>query len=203
MNQFYDEQEAVDSLNNMFDLMSIERIVNVRHRDELRSKINQVVVKLHNMHNNILDLKVFSNSSNAQFLSSGVTLHDYQTLIDGLTQLFFISNKEQQLQLLTITRAEWGRKKIEYFFNCTEHQAKEAILLRHLYGVLARPMYFSGNKPLSKEIIDQVLELYQDDRISQQSSNKKDKSKVSGEDKIFRFMVPQSSKESKDYLCCF
>ncbi|CAF1546445.1 unnamed protein product [Adineta ricciae] len=188
MNEFYDKQEAVDSLNNVFELMNIERIVDVRHRDELRSKSNQVVVKLHNMHDSILDLKISSNSSNTHFLSSGVTLHDYQTLIDGLKQLFFISNKEQQLQLLTITPAEWGRKKIEYFFNCTEHQAKEAILLRYLYGVLARPTYFSGNKPLSKEIIDQVLEFYQDDRISRQSSNKKDKIKVNGEDKIFRFM---------------
>ncbi|CAF3815158.1 unnamed protein product [Rotaria sp. Silwood1] len=186
--QLYYKQEVVDLLNNIFELLNIELIADVRHRDKLRAKINQVNVKLYDLCDNILDLKASSNSNSINLFSSGITLHDCQTLIDGLKQLFFISNNEQQIQLLTIAPLDWGRKKIEYFFNCTEHQAKEAIILRYLYGVLARPTYFSGNKPLSKNIIDQVLNFYEDGRISRQSSNKKDKIKVNGEDKIFRFM---------------
>ncbi|CAF4215535.1 unnamed protein product [Adineta steineri] len=182
------KQEVVELLNNVFELLNIERVVDIRHRDKLHANIDQVYVKLYDLCDNILNLESSSNSNNIKRFLSGVTLNDYQTLIDGLKQLFFISNKEQQIQLLTIAPLDWGRKKIEYFFNSTEHQSKEAIKLRYLYGLLARPTYFSGNKPLSTDIIDQVINFYEDDRISRQSSNKKDKIKVNGEDKIFRFM---------------
>ncbi|CAF5114774.1 unnamed protein product, partial [Rotaria sp. Silwood1] len=188
MKQLIYKQEAVELLNNIFKLLNIERIVDVRDLDKLRTKMNQANINLYDLFDNILNLKSSSNSNSIDLFSSDVTLNDYKTLTDGLKQLFFISNKEQQIQLLTIAPSDWGRKKIEFFFNCTEHQAKEAIKLRYLYGILARPTYFSGNKPLPKDIIDQVINFYEDDRISRPSSNKKDKIKVNGEDKMFRFM---------------
>lgn len=117
-----------------------------------------------------------------------VQLKDIKVLIEGLKQLFFISEKEQQLQLLTIVPPDWGRKKVEYFFGCTEHQSKQAIVLRDTYGVLARPLFFSGNKELKQAVIEEVLRFYENDDISRQSSNKKDCIHVNGEEKIFRFM---------------
>ena len=117
-----------------------------------------------------------------------VQLKGIQVLIDGLKQIFFISEKEQQLQLLTIVPHDWGRKKIEYFFACTEHQSKQAVLLRNTYDVLAKPLFFSGNKEIGQPIIEKVLKFYENDDISRQSSNKKDSIHIHGEEKIFRFM---------------
>ena len=103
-----------------------------------------------------------------------VQLKDIQVLINGLKQYVFISEKEQRLQLLTIVPHDWGRKKIEYFFGCTEHQSKQAVLLRNTYGVLAKPLFFSGNKEIGQPIIEKVLKFYENDDISRQLSNKKD-----------------------------
>ena len=81
-----------------------------------------------------------------------------------------------------------GAEKVEYYFSCTEHQFKQAILLRKTHGVLARPLFFSGNRSIENNIVDQVVKFYEEDKISRQSANKKDKIDVNGESKIFRFM---------------
>ena len=84
---------------------------------------------------------------------------------------------------------DWGRKKIEYCFGCTEHQSKQAIVLRDKYGILSRPVFFYGSKETDKDTIEQVLRFYEDDDVSWQSSNKKDCIRVNDEEKIFRYMT--------------
>jgi hypothetical protein len=159
-----------------------------RHTNKLRDKINDASIALHSLCEYILNSNSTMNESITEPVSLDIKLNDCQSLLNGIKQFFFLSHKEQQLQLLTISPSDWGRKKIEYYFGCTEHQSKEAIILKDEYGVLARPMFFSGNKPIAKTTIDKVIEFYEDDKISLQSSNKKDRIKVNDEEKIFRFM---------------
>ena len=119
------------------------------------------------------DATTVLNNSNRILVN--IRLNDCQTILNGIKQLFFLSEKHLQLQLLTIVPSEWGRKKIEYYFGCTEHQA---ILLRDKFGVLARPQFFSGNKPIENSVIEKVIDFYESDKITRQYSNKRDTVKI-------------------------
>ena len=154
----------------------------------MRDKINDANIVLISLCENILNSKSTSNKRTNKSIPSEIKLDDCQSLLNGLKQLFFLSKKQQKLQLLTIAPSDWGRKKIEYYFGCTEHQSKQAILLKKTHGVLARPLGFSGNRSIESDVVEQVVNFYEEDKISRQSTNKKDKIDVSGESKIFRFM---------------
>ncbi|CAF1473084.1 unnamed protein product, partial [Rotaria sordida] len=142
MNDFaYSQLEALKVLNELFHLLKIEPVNDIRHTNKLREKLDSVNIALNNLCETILN------------------------------------KKEQQIQLLTIAPPIWGRKKIEYYFGCTEHQSKQAILSRKSHGILARPVFFSGNSPIQKATIDQMVQFYEDDKINRQFSNKKDRIK--------------------------
>ncbi|CAF2747777.1 unnamed protein product [Rotaria sp. Silwood2] len=63
---------------------------------------------------------------------------------------------------------------IQKWFNCSEYQARQALLLKKNKGLLAFSAYFNGNKPLSDDIIKLVTEYYLQDGISRASSRQKD-----------------------------
>ena len=90
--------------------------------------------------------------------------------------------------MLIIVPPDWERKKIEHYFGCTEYQSKRAILLQKSYGILARPVLLSGNNPISKTTVYQVVKFYEDNKTTRQSSNKEDRINVNGGEKILRFM---------------
>ncbi|CAF4040399.1 unnamed protein product [Rotaria sp. Silwood1] len=184
----YSQLEALKVLNEVFHLLKIEPVNDIRHTNKLREKLNSVNIALNNLCETILKSKTTMIQNPNESVSMNIKLNDCQSLLNGIKQFFFLSKKEQQIQLLTIAPPDWGRKKIEFYFGCTEHQSKQALILRKSYGVLARPVFFSGNSPIQKATIDQVVQFYEDDKITRQSSNKKDRIKVNGEEKIFRFM---------------
>ena len=196
--------ESIKLLNKVFSLLNIEPIhdwyvITIivlvtfifqfrRYTSMLRDKINTANVLLRTICEGIINSKKKITETCDESISFDINLSDCQHLLNGIKSLFFISNKEEQLRLLTMAPPQWGRKQIEYYFGCTEHQSKEAILLREKGGLLARPIFFNGNQPIKQVDIDHAIEYYQDDRISRQSSNKKDRIKVNGEEKFFRFM---------------
>ena len=137
-----------------------------RYTNKLREKIDKTCFIFHHLCKSVLHPTSTTTVDTMELISTDVQFKDIKVLLDGLKQLFFVSEKEQQLQLLTIVPYDWGRKKIEYFFGCTEHQSKRAIWLRDTFGVLARPVFFSGNKEIEKSIIDEVLRFYEKDDIS-------------------------------------
>jgi hypothetical protein len=95
-------------------------------------------------------------------------------LLSGLKVLFQESTDIEQIRLLTISPDTWGRKMIQEWFGCTEHQSRQAILLKKSKGLLAYPDYFCGNKPLADDTVNLVKQFYLKDGISRASSRKKD-----------------------------
>ena len=156
-----------------------------RYIKKFRDMIDKTCFTLHHLCESVLRLISTTTVDTMELISTDFQFKDIIILLDGLKQLFCVSEKEQQLQLLTIVPSDWGRKKIEYFFGCTEHQSKRAIWLTDTFGVLARPAFFSGDKEVEKSIIDEVLRFYEKDDISRQSSNKKDSINVHGDEKMF------------------
>ncbi|CAF0925691.1 unnamed protein product [Rotaria sordida] len=178
MNDFsYSQLEALKVLNELFHLLKIEPVNDIRHTNKLREKLDSVNIALNNLCETILNSKTTMLQNSNGTVAMDIKLNDYQSLLNGIKQFFILSKKEQQIQLLTIASPDWGRKKIEYYFGCTEHQSKQAILLRKSHGTLAQPVFFSGNSPIQKATIDQVVQFYEDDKINRQFSNKKDRIK--------------------------
>ena len=63
---------------------------------------------------------------------------------------------------------------MQKWFNCSEHQVRQGILLKRNNGFLAFSEYSKGNKSLSDNTIKLVAEFYLQDGISRASSSKKD-----------------------------
>ena len=99
---------------------------------------------------------------------------DTNSLLYGLHSLFQQSGDNEKIRLLTIVPDDWGRTMIQKWFNCSEHQARQAILLKRNKGFLAFPEYSKGNKSLPDSTIKLVIEFYLQDGVSRASSRKRD-----------------------------
>jgi hypothetical protein len=102
-------------------------------------------------------------------------------LLNGIKELFGQSSDSEQIRLMTIAPANWGRVTLCRWFESTEHQARQAILLHQERGVLAFPEYSRGNKFLDHETIDLIKQFYLEDGVSRVSSNTKDVIKIKDE----------------------
>lgn len=113
---------------------------------------------------------------------------DSNDLLHGLKELFNESSDSEQIRLMTIAPTSWGRVKLCKWFDSTDSQARQAILLRDEKGVLAFPEYSRGNKFLENETIEQIVQFYLEDGISRVSSNTKDVLKIKNELVAVRYM---------------
>ncbi|CAF3300606.1 unnamed protein product [Rotaria sp. Silwood2] len=109
-----------------------------------------------------------------ELITHHLSIKDSNTLLSGLKALFQESTDVEQIRLLTISPDSWGRKMIRKWFDCTDYQARQALLLKKNKGLLAFPEYFYGNKHLTDDTINLVKEFYLQDGISRASPRKKD-----------------------------
>ena len=89
---------------------------------------------------------------------------------------------------MTIAPVNWGRIRLSQWFGSSEHQARQAILLRRERNVLAFPEYSRGNQSLDDDTVQLVVQFYLQDGISRVSSNTKDVLKIKNELVPIRFM---------------
>jgi hypothetical protein len=150
----------ISFLNNLF-------FSNRRRSRNIRENVNTACSYLHTLCDSLLDTEFESVNNN-------LSMNDVNALLSGLKMLFQESTEEEQIRLLTISPENWGRSTIQNWFNCSQHQARKALLLRTNQCVLAYPEYQSGNKPLPDSTIKLVTEFYSQDGISRASSRKKD-----------------------------
>ncbi|CAF4169565.1 unnamed protein product [Rotaria socialis] len=65
-------------------------------------------------------------------------------------------------------------------WKCTEHQARAAIELRLIDGILAFPTSFRGNQSIDRDKIEKIFNFYCHDGISRPSPNRKDVVSING-----------------------
>jgi len=109
-------------------------------------------------------------------------------LLIGLKELFKQSSDSEQIRIMTIAPVSWGRVMLSKWFECTDHHARQAILLRHEKKVLDFPEYSRGNKFLDHETIQLIVQFYLQDGISRMSSNTKDVIQIKNQPIPVRFM---------------
>lgn len=138
-----------------------------RHTRDIRNKVGHVCSLLRDLCETLTRKEdqspVFDLSSN-----------DSNEFLDGLKHLYKESSDIEQIRLLTIAPAEWGRVKIQEWFESTDHQARQALILRQHKGILAFPEYSRGNQCLSDTTVILIRDFYLQDGTSRASSYKKD-----------------------------
>lgn len=120
--------------------------------------------------------------------SFSVTVEDNKYLLNGLKAIFKESEADEQIRLLTISPPSWGWRKIESFFSCNSYQAKRSIKVRKSFGILPKSLDLRGAVALDEKLVEEVINFYQTDGISIQSSNKKDVIHVSEKPVPVRYM---------------
>ena len=101
-------------------------------------------------------------------------LADKEYLLDGFKVLIKSSDPDEQIRLLTLAPPEWGRIKVQEYFECPRYLAQKSISVRESYGKLAVPVDWRGNICLDPRLVQEIIEFYSDDAISRQSPNKRD-----------------------------
>lgn len=115
-------------------------------------------------------------------------INESNELLAGLKELYKQSSDSEQTRLMTIAPSSWGRIMLSKWFGCSDHHARQAILLRQKKQILAFPEYSRGNKFLDPDTIELIIEFYSQDGISRMSSNTKDVIKIKNELVPIRYM---------------
>ena len=74
---------------------------------------------------------------------------------------------------MTLAPDSWSRGQCAQFFNVSEYVVRTARDLKKDKGILAKPSPKRG-KILSPEIVEKVIQTYEDDEFSRQLPGKKD-----------------------------
>src|SRR5437763_999721 len=61
---------------------------------------------------------------------SSLKLADKEYLLDGFKFLIKSSDPDEQIRLLTLAPPEWGRVKVEEYFECSRYLAQKSISVR-------------------------------------------------------------------------
>ncbi|CAF5011995.1 unnamed protein product, partial [Rotaria sp. Silwood1] len=161
------KEQVRRTLNIIFKLFNIPAIRDIRRIKNIRQKVDNVCSALYKFCDILL-------KPEQESMNHYLSMKDSNILLSGLKTLFQESTDNEQIRLLTISPDSWGRKTIRKWFNCTDYQAQQALLLKKTKGLLAFPEYFSGNKHLTENTINVVNEFYLQDGISRASSRKRD-----------------------------
>ncbi|CAF2988238.1 unnamed protein product [Rotaria sp. Silwood2] len=180
----YQQEQAMQQLSAVFKLLKMDPIHDKLRTTPIRSRVDEVYRYLHGLCDVLEGKLVQVNDPNPHNLP----VQESNDLLTGLKKLFNESNNTEQVRLLTIAPKEWGREKIRKWFESTQHQARQSLILRHNEGVLAVPQYFSGNPPISDDTITTIIDFYLEDGISRISANSKDTIQINGITVPIRFM---------------
>lgn len=98
---------------------------------------------------------------------------DYNLLLTELKQKLEVSNHKEKIQILTLAPHSWTIEKTALEFGISTRMVKKAWKLKQQGGILAVSATKSG-KVLAQQIIQKVLNFYEDNDISRMCPGKKD-----------------------------
>ncbi|CAF2800654.1 unnamed protein product [Rotaria sp. Silwood2] len=180
----YKQEKAMDKLTSMFQVLGLPLIHDQSNVAPIRQQIDELYRNLHHLCDVLEGKEEDSNDPNPH----NILVSESNELLTGLKSLYKDSDDSEQIRIMTISPKRWGREKIQNWFQSTENQARQAVVLRRQNRVLVYPEYSTGNKPLSNNIIEAVVNFYKEDGISRISSNSKDIIQINKNSVTLRFM---------------
>ncbi|CAF2736002.1 unnamed protein product, partial [Rotaria sp. Silwood2] len=183
-NLVHEQNKAMEKLSTVFHLLNIAPIHDKLAVRPIRAKVDEAYRILHQL------CDALEKKSDGLYDPNphDLLISESNQLLDGLKTLFNKSDEDEQVRLMTIAPKQWGRKKIEKWFQSKQSQARRSLILRKNEGVLAYPQCLRGNPHLSDATIDAVVQFYCEDGISRVSSNSKDTIQVNKKRVPVRFM---------------
>ncbi|CAF1544176.1 unnamed protein product [Adineta ricciae] len=165
----YKLEQHKELLNQVFQVLGIEKIRNVRLTNQVDKQVTIAIELIRSA------AEALQRSENITQPSSHslFKLADKEYLLDSVKFLINSSDRHEQIRLLTLATPEWGRTKVEEYFECSCYLAQKSISLRDSYGKLAVPVDWRGNTCLDPHIVQKIIDFYSDDVISHQSPNKR------------------------------
>ncbi|CAF3467978.1 unnamed protein product [Rotaria sp. Silwood2] len=182
--KYHTKQLAKEELNAVFEVLKMEKIRDDRRVKKIREQVDDVYQYLRRLCDILEDKNPQIHDPNPHSLE----IDESNDFLHGVKELFKQSTDDEQIRLMTIASANWGHITLSQWFGSSEHQARQAILLRRERNVLAFPEYSRGNKPLDDDTVQLVVQFYLQDGISRVSSNTKDVLKIKNELVPVRFM---------------
>ncbi|CAF3940968.1 unnamed protein product [Rotaria magnacalcarata] len=73
------------------------------------------------------------------------------------------SDKLEEVRLLTIAPAHWGRQRLQNLFDSSERQVRKSLEIRTSAGILSNSEDLRGNQTLGKSVIEAVIKFYEQD----------------------------------------
>lgn len=175
--EFSDPSETIKKLDSACDILGVSPASKIRKLSEekralaLKSKIDKVstAVKRNLEVSFQKQLPVSETIDYDQNL-----LSEYDDLIRKLKTKCFVSNKEEKIKIISLLPRTWSREKI-----CEEFQVSERLvkLSRHLLkeqGILPTLQPKNASKVINENIVEKVINFYEDDNNSRLMPGKKD-----------------------------
>lgn len=125
-----------------------------RRIKQIRNQIDDVYRHLQKLCDELEDNEPQLHSPNPHSLE----INESNELLNGLKELYKQSTDVEQTRLMTIAPLSWGRVMLSKWFGCSDHHARQAILLRIKSGILAFPEYSRGNKFLDQDTVELIIE---------------------------------------------
>jgi hypothetical protein len=152
-------------LNDIFALVGESPIGDMRNRNILRRKIDDVLVTIRQAAENILQDREDEEGLQIGHVTD-ITLTEANKLITSFKHLVASSEYSEQIRLLTLSPENWGRLKIQQFFSCSQHQARYSVHLRDTNQILSLPVDLRGNLPFDPAVEKKIFDFYHTDEIS-------------------------------------
>ncbi|XP_065677852.1 uncharacterized protein LOC136092991 [Hydra vulgaris] len=104
---------------------------------------------------------------------------DLDFLVECMKEKLKVSNRRQQIQILTLTPKSWSIRKAAKEFSVSKHKIQNAKFLRDQKGIIAYPDVVERHR-IGKDVIELVKLFYCDNEYSRQMPGKKDCVSVGG-----------------------
>ena len=120
--------------------------------------------------------------------------NDLDRLMSLLKEKIDISKRSDKIQLLTLVPTSWTYKRIVEEFSVTKYMVRCARKLLSEKGILATTEPKRGY-PISKELIDLVVEFYSNDEFSRMMPGKKDYVSIGKNNHVQKRLILSNLKE--------
>ncbi|CAF3187689.1 unnamed protein product [Rotaria sp. Silwood2] len=165
LNSQLNRKKSVELLNNVFSLVGLSPIKDIRNRNFIREQVNVALSFIRQTAEQIYK----GEEKEEKYLiddQSIITMNEAMELVNNFKSLVDSSDHSEKIKLLTLAPVNWGRIKITNFFSCSEHQARYSIYLRDAGQILSLPIDLRGNISFDPVIEKEIFNFFHSDEIS-------------------------------------
>jgi len=163
----------LDSFCNELNISPVTKIIKLNKSQRLPA-LEKKTLKISNAIKRKLETSFDETLKEIDLPStSSSCVSEYDILLQKLKEKCATSNKEEKIKIISLLPESWSRKKICEEFKVTDYLVRLTRDLMKTQGILPDLIKKAGN-PLSEEVINAVVEFYQDDENSRVCPGKKD-----------------------------